>query len=284
MNRKTSRHLMRKLTALLLALLMVCGGGALLAAAEGVTTPTDLEEPAPAAPAEPEPTVYRVSIFVQNSASASDFTWVGKLPLTESNGVPALSIEQLTALLSEKGYSLDLTQYAFQYGTGSEMLLANWLGSETRGENPVVVLHRAPAETELFVLLSPLSADGEDEIIIDEGSLDVIGPAKGEDNTTKSVRQQVEVVNLSYAVSVEIVDPKECYCYGDAVTVKAVITGTIGEPAYQWEVLPIDAEEWIKVEGETNETYTFILDETNSNALYGIRVTVFDVASESKGE
>ena len=277
MNRKTSRHLMRELTALLLALLMVSAGGVLLAAAEGVTTPTDLEEPAPAAPAEPEPAVYRVSIFVQNSASASDFTWVGKLPLTDSNGVPALSIEQLTALLSEKGYSLDLTQYAFQYGVGSEMLLANWLGSETRGENPVVVLRRAPAETELFVLLSPLSADGEDEIIIDEGSLDVIGPAAGE-TIPKNLREDPQYVAVPVKVEIVVVDQKDEYHYGDSITLKAVIEGNVQSPVFQWELLPEDAEEWVLLENEYEETYTFVLDETNSNCQIGIRVSVFEMA------
>lgn len=281
MNKTVAKRTICGILAILM-LMLLCGG-VTLSMAEGITTPTDMEEPVTPEPAPEEPVVYMVSVFVQQSQNASDFVWVGKLPLTSASGTPALSVEQLTGLLSDKGLALDLSAYAFQYGTGSEMNLSNWLGSEMRGENPVIVFHRAPAETALFVLLSPLGDDDEEEILIDSGELDVIGPAPGStEGNAINRRSEVDVVNLPYTVTIEVVDPREVYYYGDPFTLRAVVTGTIQQPTYQWEVLPLDAEEWQLVEGATEETYTFILDEVNSK--YDIRVTVYDAAMTGKGE
>lgn len=296
MNGKTARHLAHRTTALLLALLLIFASAA-FSAAEEIATPSDLTPPeateAPAPTEEPAateaPVVYRLSVFVQNSDNVSDFTWVGKLPLTSDAGRPAVSVGQLTSLLAEKGYSLNLEKYAFQYGTGSEMRLQNWLGSEGRGTNPVIVLRRAPEGEELFLLLSPISeTESEEEIVLEEGSVNSIGSVTDETQTEKQTEVQQrheaeEVVELPYTVSIEMVDPREEYFYGDAVTVRAVINGQIGEPRYQWELLGINENDWQVVDGATEETYTFILDESNSNGLLGIRVVVFDAAAE-RGE
>lgn len=304
MNEKTTSYLTRRATALLLALLLIFSCAA-VSAAEEIATPSDLTPPettdvpaateAPAPAEEPEPAVteapvvYRLSVFIQNSDNVADFTWVGKLPLSSSSGMPAVSVEQLTALLTEKGYSLNLEKYSFQYGTGSEMRLQNWLGSESRGTNPVLVLRRAPEGEELFLLLTPIAERGsEEEIVLEEGSVNNIGSVTDESQAEKQTevqnrREVVEVVELPYTVSIEVVDPQEEYCYGDAVTIRAVVTGKIGEPRYQWEVLGIGEDDWQIIDGAAEETYTFILDESNSNGLLGIRVVVFDAAAE-RGE
>lgn len=274
MNLSTRRGT-RRLMAFLMAVLLVCVSGVALAEE---TVPAPEAEPAPA-PAQAE-TRY-VSVFVQQSA-ASSFTWVGKLLLASSHETPAMSVSQLTTLLGEKGYSLNLNDYAFQYGSGSEMQLSNWLGSERRGEYSVIVFHRAPSDTNLFVLLTPLASEGEeDDIVLEEGSVNLTIGA-GPESEKHQANAETNIVSLPYTVDIEVVDAKDLYYYGETFTLKAVVSGTIQEPAYQWEVLALDATEWQPVEGATSDTYSFVLNEENSK--YDIRVTVVDAAAEAKGE
>lgn len=271
MSERMAKSIARRGAALCMVVMLLCAYG--LAVAEDVTTPTDMSTPVPV--------VYTVSVFVQNGADASSFTWVGQLPLSFGGGVPTLSLEQLSALLAEKGHTVDLNAVTFEYGTGSEMRLSNWLGSTRRGDESAVALRRAPVETELFVLIVPIvSADEEEEIIIEEDTIDLVGvPSAGEKPTeVRDTRAVAVTVRLPYTVTIEVVNPQDVYYYGDAFTLKAVLHGTVAEPVYQWEVLPYGASEWQLVEGATEETYTFILNEENS--LYDIRVTVYDAAEQ----
>lgn len=262
-------------------------------------TPTEVAEPAPTETVEPEstatvapnptetveptpevtvePLVYTVSVYVQNASSASDYTWVGSLPLCDSNGVPAMSVEQLTDLLAENGYALNLNTIAFQYGAGDRMEPSNLLGSETLGDQPVIVFRHAPADTELFVLLVPV-AQADDEDASEEEQKDA--NIQEEKPESPDIQGQADIIP-PYTVAIEVVNPQEVYYYGDSFTLKAVVTGDISEPVYQWEVLPYGDTEWRIVEGAQENTYTFILDETNS--MYDIRVSVYEPAAENEG-
>ena len=236
--------------------------------------PTETVEPTPEVT--DEPLLYTVSVYVQNASSASDSTWVGSLPLCDSNGVPAMSVEQLTELLAENGYALNLNTIVFQYGAGDEMEPSNVLGSETLGDQPVIAFQHAPADTELFVLLAHV-AQADDEEASEEEQKD----ANMQEEQPESPDMQEQADIPPYTVAIEVVNPQEVYYYGDSFTLKAVVTGDISEPVYQWEVLPYGDTEWRTVEGAQEDTYTFILDETNS--MYDIRVSVYEPAAESEG-
>jgi len=252
--------------------------------------PTETVEPEPTATVVPnstetveptpevtdEPLVFTVSVYVQNASSASDSTWVGSLPLCDSNGVPAMSVAQLTELLAENGYALNLNTIVFQYGAGDEMEPSNLLGSETLGDQPVIAFQHAPADTELFVLLAPV-AQADDEDASEEEQKD----ANMQEEQPESPDMQEQADIPPYTVAIEVVNPQEVYYYGDSFTLKAVVTGDISEPVYQWEVLPYGDTEWRTVEGVQEDTYTFVLDETNS--MYDIRVSVYEPAAESEG-
>ena len=76
----------------------------------------------------------------------------------------------------------------------------------------------------------------------------------------------------------EVLDPQTEYYAGDVIRMLARIEGTIGQPAYQWQVLHTDdpEAEWEDIEGATQQIYEFIIDDSNYMDAY--RVVVADVA------
>lgn len=78
---------------------------------------------------------------------------------------------------------------------------------------------------------------------------------------------------------VEIEDsikPGQVVYFGTERTLKAVVSG-FGDDAlaYQWQS-STDGETWIDVEGATDKTYTYIIDEGNAYNVYRVQVTPAD--------
>ncbi len=141
----------RMVIALLVAFIMVCGL-AVSSLAENVTTPTDLQ-PVPE-------DAWKAYVYVRNSASPSDYSWLGEMTLTPAeDGSKALDIAALRALLTEKGMTAKLSGATYRYGIGKSLREAQWLGDVSAEERGALVLfQQAPVETGLFVMVVPVFA------------------------------------------------------------------------------------------------------------------------------
>ncbi len=171
--------------ALLMAFIIVCGL-AVSSLAENVASPTDLQSV-------PE-NAWLAYVYVRNSASPSDYSWVGELSLTKAeDGIKVLDVATLRALLTEKGMTAKLSGATYRYGIGESLMEAQWLGDARAEESGLILFPQVPAETGLFVMVVPVfAAEPTAEPVATEEPATTEEPVATEDSAATEVPAATE--------------------------------------------------------------------------------------------
>ena len=94
--------------------------------------------------------------------------------------------------------------------------------------------------------------------------------------TTPEEEEIIRTIKVSSSV-----DGLEAVYAGTEVVLTATLTGFDGETVtYQWQTTPDGGATILDIEGATNASYAFVVDDTNANHLWRVKVTVVDPETE----